>query len=109
MTIESTIIRSIDRSSFAYELYKVDKMYYQALRIFRANKKLYDLLVEYSFLCEDSIVKEVHNYIFHLEDWFEQFNHSATSSVQLEDVFAFEKLKNSISFPSDFINKLNSL
>lgn len=109
MTIESKIIRSIDRSAGAYELYKVDKMYYQALRIFSANKKLYDLLVEYSFLCEESIVKEVHNYIFHLEDWFEQFNHSATSLVQLEDVFAFERLKNSIPFPSDFINKLKSL
>ncbi len=109
MNIEKKIVRSIHRSSTAFELYKEDKMYYQALRIFKANKKIYKLLIEYSYSCEETSLKEVHHYIFHLEDWFEQFNKFATETIQLEDVFVFERLKNSIPFPSDFINKLNSL
>lgn len=109
MTPEKKLIRALQRSSNAYELYKEDKMYFQALRIFKANKKMYDLLIEYSFLCEESILKEVYNYIFHLEDWFEQFEQFATETVQLEDVFVFERLKNSIPFPSDFTNKLSSI
>lgn len=109
MKLKQKIIRSIGRSATAYNLYKNDKMYYQALRIFKANKKIYKLLVQYSYSSDESIVEEVYHYIFHLEDWFEQFNKFANDSVQLEDVFVFERLENSIPFPSDFINKLNSL
>lgn len=109
MTLKNKILRSIQRSTAAYELYKEDKMYYQALRIFKANQMVYELLNEFALVCEESIANDVHHYIFHLEDWFEKFNHSVTSSLQLEDVFAFERLKNSIAFPSDFVNKLESL
>ena len=107
--MEQKIIRSIGRSTSAYALYKDDKMYYQALRIFNANKKTYKLLIEYSYSCNESILKEVYNYIFHLEDWFEQFHKFASQVEELESVFVFERLKNSIPFPSDFITKLNSL
>jgi hypothetical protein len=109
MKLKEKIIRSIGRSTTAYNLYKNDKMYYQALRIFKANKKIYKLLVQYSYSCDESIVENIYHYIFHLEDWFEQFNKFAADTIQLEDVFVFERLKNSIPFPSDFINKLNSL
>ena len=97
------------RSTSAYNLYREDRMYYQALRIFSANKKTYKLLVQYSYDCDEAILKEVHNYIFHLEDWFNQFNKYANNTIELETEFVFERLKNSIPFPSDFINKINSL
>ena len=97
------------RSTSAYNLYREDKMYYQALRIFSANKKTYKLLVRYSYSCDEMILKEVCNYIFHLEDWFNQFNKNADKPIELEAEFVFERLKNSIPFPSDFINKLNSI
>ena len=109
MSIEKKIIRSMQRSTSAYNLYKEDKMYYQALRIFSANKKTYKLLVQYSYSCDEMILKEVCNYIFHLEDWFNQFNKNADKPIELEAEFVFERLKNSIPFPSDFINKINSL
>lgn len=109
MSIEKKIIRSMLRSTSAYNLYREDKMYYQALRIFSANKKTYKLLVQYSYDCDEAKLKEVHNYIFHLEDWFNQFNKHANNSIELEAEFVFERLKNSIPFPSDFINKINSL
>ncbi|MFM9825244.1 hypothetical protein [Flavobacterium sp.] len=109
MILEKKIIREIQRSTNAYELYKEDKMYYQALRIFSANKKIYKLLVQYSYDCEEGILKDVYNYIFHLEDWFNQFNKYADNTIELEAEFVFERLKNSIPFPSDFINKINSL
>ena len=109
MSIEKKIIRSIHRSTSAYNLYKEDKMYYQALRIFSANKKTYKLLVQYSYDCDEAILKEVYNYIFHLEDWFNQFTIHADKEMELETEFVFDRLKNSIPFPSDFINKINSL
>jgi len=109
MILEKKIIREIQRSTNAYELYKEDKMYYQALRIFSANKKIYKLLVQYSYDCEEAILKDVYNYIFHLEDWFNQFHKYADKPIELEAEFVFERLKNSIPFPSDFINKINSL
>ncbi len=109
MKLKEKIIRSIGRSTKAYDLYKNDKMYYQALRIFKANTKVYELLVQFSYSCDEAIVQEVYHFIFHLEDWFEQFNKFASNPTQLEDVFVFERLKNSIPFPSDFINKLHSL
>jgi DNA polymerase III delta prime subunit len=109
MSIEHKISRSILRSTTAFELYKQDKMYYQALRIYKANKKIYKLLVQYSYSCEESILNDVHNYIFHLEDWFEQFQNFSSNSIQLEDVFVFDRLKNSIAFPSNFIHKLKTL
>jgi hypothetical protein len=109
MKLELAILRSIERTTRAYNLYKEDRMFYQALRIHKANKQVYELLVQFSHTCEESILKDVHNYIFHLEDWFEQFDKFVTETIQLEDVFVFERLKNSIPFPSDFIDKLNSL
>lgn len=109
MTLEKKIIRAIQRSTNAYELYKKDKMYYQALRILSANKKIYKLLIKYSYNCDDSVVNDVYHYIFHLEDWFQQFNKYANNSIPLEAIFVFERLKNSIPFPSDFINKLESI
>lgn len=109
MNIEKKIIRSIHRSTSAYNLYKEDKMYYQALRIFSANKKTYKLLIQYSYLCDETILEDVYNYIFHLEDWFQQFNKYAKNDIGLEEVFVFDRLKNSIPFPSYFINKINSL
>ena len=109
MSREKKIIRSILRSTSAYNLYREDKMYYQALRIFSANKKTYKLLVQYSYDCDEAILKEVYNYIFHLEDWFNQFHKHTDKPIELEVEFVFERLKNSIPFPSDFINKINSL
>jgi hypothetical protein len=109
MNIEKKIIRSIHRSTSAYNLYKEDKMYYQAQRIFSANKKIYKLLVQYSYDCDEAILKEVYNYIFHLDDWFNQFHKHTDKPIELEAEFVFDRLKNSIPFPSDFINKINSL
>lgn len=107
MKLELAILRAVERSTAAYNLYKDDKMYYQALRIYKANTKVYELLVQFSSSCDEVIVQEVYHFIFHLEDWFEQFNKFANKTVELEDVFVFERLKNSIPFPSDFINKLS--
>jgi hypothetical protein len=109
MKLELAILRAVERSTEAYNLYKEHKMYYQALRIYKANTRVYELLVQFSSSCDEAIVQDVNHFIFHLEDWFEQFNKFAKQTVQLEDVFVFERLKNSIPFPSDFIDKLNSL
>jgi hypothetical protein len=38
-----------------------------------ANQEVYDLLSKYIYKCDDAIIDVVVSYIFHLEDWFEQF------------------------------------
>ena len=106
--IEKKIIRSIQRSQSAYELYLEDKFYFQALRIYKSNLQVYSLLNEYVFLCEESVLSDVLKYIFHLDDWFLQFKQAEVQlSPNPEDLFVFDRLNKSISFPSDFTAKLN--
>ncbi len=102
--MKKKIIRSILRSTRAYELYKKDRMYYQALRIFNANKKIYKLLIKFSYSCDEDFLIYTHDYIFHLEDWFLQFDKYQNKNPDLESIFTFERLKGSIAFPINFIN-----
>jgi hypothetical protein len=106
--IEKKIIRSINRSQSAYKLYLEDKFYFQALRIYKSNLQVYGLLNEFVFSCEESILSDVLEYIFHLDDWFLQFKQIETQlSPDPEDLFVFERLSKSIAFPYDFSTKLN--
>jgi len=98
------------RANKAYELYKIEKYYHQALRIYYANRKIYKLLVENAKLWNDSVAKEVIEFIFHLEDWFIQFHLLAKElKPGLEDVFVFAKLEHSFSYPKGIIDKLKKL
>lgn len=101
------IIRAIQRSQMAYERYKDNKLYYQALRIYRANVELYDLLNEFLYECENHLQMEVINYLFHLEDWFEQFKELETTNPMLGDRFVFKRFKDSPSFPNSFIQLIS--
>jgi hypothetical protein len=106
--IEKKIIRSISRSQSAYQLYLEDRFYFQALRIYKANVQLYSLLNEFVFSCDELILRDVLNYIFHLDDWLIQFKQAEDKlNPNLEDLFVFDRLNKSISFPSDFSNKLS--
>jgi len=102
--IKEKIFRSILRSERAYTCYKEHKKYHQALRIYKANIVVYNLLTEYSFICPDSHLNKTFEYIFHLEDWFSQFKNLEKTNPKLEDNFVFEKLENSIDYPIDLKN-----
>jgi hypothetical protein len=67
------IKRATHRSQLAYSSYCQNKLYFKALRIHKANQEVYDLLSKYIYKCDDAIIDVVVSYIFHLEDWFEQF------------------------------------
>lgn len=99
--MNNKLIRAIKRSELAYSHYVENKQYFQALRIYKANQKIYELLNEFIFSCPDQLVSDVINYIFHLEDWFEQFDQHS-SGKQLSDRFVFDRMDYSIVFPSDF-------
>lgn len=103
MTIEDKLIRAIRRSEKAYLLYREDKLFFQALRIFKANLRVYTLLEEFMFQCKEQYLDQVYNYLFHLEDWFESFDAAQAEEPGLHDLFAFESLPNSPRFPSKFI------
>lgn len=97
---------ALDRCNKAYELYKEEKKYYQAKRIFKANIELHNILKEYLYL-NPKRADETINFIFHLEDWFEQFQElekSKKMDLKLTSEFVFDKLSGSPSFPINFLD-----
>ena len=105
------LIFHIERSQLAYSLYVEEKKFFQALRIYKANKEIYALLTRCAYLWNDSIRGRIFEYLFHLEDWFEQFDDLRNSqSFDLEDKFVFNRLPGSIPYPGaiiDIISKIN--
>jgi hypothetical protein len=101
----SKIIFNHERSKRAYNLYFANKNYAQALRIFKANVEIYNLIISN---CEVwSQTEPIIDYLFHLEDWFEQFkNLEKTISPKLEDKFVFERMDTYIPFPKDILQYL---
>lgn len=109
MNLKIKLIKSIDRSEFAYKLYSETKMFYQAQRIYKANKLIYSQLQKYFHKCENHNNESILNYIFHLEDWFTQFELlEKINQPNLEDIFIFERLKKSIPYPVTFKEFLKS-
>src|SRR5690606_31958547 len=100
--MKSDLLRSIIRSELAYEYYLEHRKYFQALRIYRANKEVYRLLNQYFYCCEEKILEDVINYLFHLEDWFHQFKSINAAGYELDAVFMFERLEHSLAFPRNF-------
>jgi len=102
--MNKNILIGIERSEYAYSIYLKNKLYHQALRVYKANKVIYELLIEYLYESKTDKRELVLEYIFHLEDWFEQFiEHKNQLNPKLEDEFVFQKLKNSINYPKNFI------
>ncbi|NBC57066.1 MAG: hypothetical protein GVY05_02110 [Bacteroidetes bacterium] len=94
--------RAILRSEAAYALYISQKKYHQALHIYKANLRVYELLLEYAEFCSSSNLNLVFEYIFHLEDWFVQFKNQEKEVTSLEDLFVFSRLLNGIPYPKTF-------
>lgn len=102
------LINNIKRSEVAYALYRRHSNYHHALHIFHANKKVYDCLnkvIEVNHSNEEFFIK-IYNYLFHLEDWFLQFSILEKNVINIEDDFSFPSLKNSIPYPSDFLENI---
>ena len=106
--LENNISRSILRSQKAYDLYKSDKLYFQAKRIYNANFQIYGLLESYMQVCDLHMLENIFEYMFHLEDWFAQFRELEMTKVGLDAPFVFERFEKSIPFPSEFINKIKN-
>jgi len=99
--------KAILRSETAYKKYLEGKEYYKALRIKKANKTVYKYLIKI-YLKESTNDDLFLSYIYHLEDWFEQFKDlKFKENPKLEDVFVFNRFKDSPRFPSTFLNELN--
>lgn len=89
---------AIQRSEMAYELYLKDKLFFQALRIFKANEIVYKLLQDYQLVCPIEEQESVCYYIFHLEDWMIQFEYEKLNVQNPNAVFVFERWEGAISF-----------
>jgi hypothetical protein len=97
--IKQKLLRAIHRSEAAYKLYLPYKEYYLALRIKRANEIVYALLEAYLYECDSNELDLIHQYLFHLEDWFHQFEALENKGLGLESEFVFNRLTNSPEFP----------
>ena len=106
MDLKNRIERTIIQSQQAYDLYKDGRMYYQAKRIYNINISMLTLLNEYKYICNIEHLPTIINYIFHIEDWKLQFEAEEQSLSALDQVFAFERFKNSIPFPKEIIEIL---
>ncbi|MCX2719870.1 hypothetical protein [Lentiprolixibacter aurantiacus] len=104
----SELINAIRRSNMAYKAYSKEKYYYQALRIRSINKVIYTLLEDLQLKTDDIYQNNrIVDYIFHLEDWFAQFEDLENRlKPTLDTEFVFERLTNSFSYPKEFIKKL---
>lgn len=89
---------AIDRSEKAYKLYLSNKLYFQALRIYKANQIVYRLLQDYQLICNSDEQEYVCNYIFHLEDWMLQFKHAELKVKNPTEVFIFERWEGAVPF-----------
>lgn len=103
------ILFNLDRSKTAYTLYVPGKKYYQALRIYKANQSIYALLLSHAYLWQDT--KEIMlTYLFHLEDWFEQFEEEVRSKKpNLNSHFVFNRLEESPAFPVGIYESIKSI
>lgn len=108
MKLTQKIKCTILRSESAYNNYIGEKKYYQALRIKYANDVLYSLLQEYLYECPVEYRKQVIEFIFHLEDWNNQFISLQTNAPQLNEVFVFERLQNSPPYPQKIVDKFKN-
>jgi len=94
------------RSEKAYTAYQSQQYYFQALRIYHANTKLYSLLEDYLFVCEEREQEDVCTYLFHLEDWMNQFKNHENKNESYTSSFVFERWKGAIPFPKQFVDIL---
>ena len=100
----SKLIQAIERSELAYQLYLNDKKYFKAFRIYNSNKLIYTILE--SMLLEDNNLdkKNIINFLFHLDDWFSQFNETVASrKFALNEKFIFERIEGMFPFPKDYV------
>lgn len=105
--IKTELKRNILRSQRAYELYKENRKFLCALRIYKSNKRIYQLLEKLLCTLDEEIKNDVINYIFHLEDWFEQFEcERELKKPKLADDFVFERYEFSIPYPIDFLKNI---
>ena len=102
-SIKNKLHRAIGLSQSAYDLYRLEKKYYQALRIKHANEKVYELLELFLYKCDEKEVKVVHTYIFHLEDWFNQFADLELRVTDLASEFIFARFETSPAFPKEIL------
>ena len=106
MKTKNKLLIAIERSQTAYQNYGLDKKYIQALRIYNANQEVYKLLHKLMYQSNTNL-EDVFDYLFHLEDWFATFENTVENlQPQLGDVFAFERIAGSMSYPKEFYNNL---
>lgn len=91
------------RSERAYKDYLKNRRYFQAKRIYLANKEIYQLLNQYYVNCDNKDKDLIVDYLFHLEDWFHQFDVESID-IGLEEEFVFSRLEFSYGFPQEVKN-----
>ena len=100
------LLLAIERAEKAYSFYLISRKYFNAIRIRNANILIYKILEDILIDDNYSMKHEIINYLFHLDDWFAQFEETyKINSPLLEDLFFFQRKDDMFSYPKDFIEK----
>lgn len=107
--IISALTFHIYRSEIAYSYYLKEQKFFQALRIYEANKEIYNLITAHGYLWKDEHV-EIIKYLHHLEDWFVQFDFLVlNNNPSPNDTFVFNRYENAIAYPKNIIHTIKGI
>lgn len=104
--IKFKLQKAIYRSEYAYKFYVENKYYLQAKRIYNSNKLVYKLLEKYLLECDEFEKKDICDYLFHLDDWMNQFDYYSQEIYDHEEPFVFERCSGAIPYPNNIVEKL---
>jgi len=104
--IKERLKKAIYRSEEAYQAYQQEKIYFQALRLYKANIAIYEILESYILECDESEKEGICIYLFHLEDWMNQFKDHEQNINSYTSHFVFERWEGAVSFPRKVVQKL---
>jgi hypothetical protein len=84
----------------AYEKYMVNKIYLHALNIRKANKMIYQLILDKSHLIPDDLQNDCVELLNHYDCWLLQFKDEALKrKPALADEFIFFRIDDQMAFP----------
>ncbi|CAN5282876.1 hypothetical protein BH09BAC2_BH09BAC2_02810 [soil metagenome] len=87
-------------SRAAYGKYMKNKIYLHALNIHKANKAIYELLMQKNYYLPYRFITSVTELLNHYDIWFSQFKyHEVALNPRLEDEFIFHQLDDQSAFP----------
>ncbi|BDD12733.1 hypothetical protein FUAX_51650 (plasmid) [Fulvitalea axinellae] len=100
-------IRRLEMAQQEYE--KSGGLVLQAKRIATAYDKLQKILEDFIHYCDEEHREEGIRFLFHIEDWQVQYNHSMNHAPRsVMDTIKLNLFNHSIPYPEEWVQKIQS-